>query len=330
MNTQGVDEDALDSEALQAQIDLSMSFAQSLVSSWMEPHKFPTNSRKKDLEKELTDYMRRPPRLGVGASVPEGHQSTSREVARLKGKLVGSKRSRDEEETTAAKQASDEEGESRASAIKKKARPDPFDVVHGKKKKKQKVAESIPTTPILHAPATPHSTGDSPKEVEDMVLGATQSPKLNGTHTATLTPVKSKKKKKQAFQAVKDESSDATDAHVIQSLDSRIAEKSIPRDTPLSPNPKPGKGVTGEEPIDPFLATTPRSSNVLHKSLPPVLAKIPLLNLSGPPSDPESDADHAMTTSPKKKRKRRKKKKSHTGLDNPETTTSPQQTTNTQ
>jgi hypothetical protein len=178
-----------------------------------------------------------------------------------------------------------------------------------------------------------------------MVLGATQSPKLNGTHTATFTPVKSKKKKKQAFQAVKDESSDATDAHVIQSLDSRIAEKSIPRDTPLSPNPKPGnymiyigcdhtpadwrigKGVTGEEPIDPFLATTPRSSNVLHKSLPPVLAKIPLLNLSGPPSDPESDADQAMTTSPKKKRKRRKKKKSHTVLDNPETTTSPQQTT---
>ncbi|KAF8169229.1 hypothetical protein BJ912DRAFT_1000311, partial [Pholiota molesta] len=41
-------------------------------------------------------------------------------------------------------------------------------------------------------------------------------------------------------------------------------------------------------------------------------------------SDPESDADQAMTTSPKKKRKRRKKKKSHTVLDNPETTTSPQ------
>lgn len=62
MNTRGIDEDALDSEALQAQIDLSMSFAQDLVSSWMAPHKFPTNSRKKDLEKELTDYMRRPPR----------------------------------------------------------------------------------------------------------------------------------------------------------------------------------------------------------------------------------------------------------------------------
>lgn len=62
MNSQDIDEDALDSEALQAQIDLSMSFAQGLVSSWMDPHKFPKNSRQKDLEKELTDYMRRPPR----------------------------------------------------------------------------------------------------------------------------------------------------------------------------------------------------------------------------------------------------------------------------
>lgn len=97
--------------------------------------------------------------------------------------------------------------------------------------------------PILHAPATPHSTGDSPKEVEDMVLGAIQSPKLNGTRTATSTPVKRKKKKK-TFQAVKDESSDSTtDAHVIQPLDSRIAEKSVPRDTPLPPNPKPGNYI---------------------------------------------------------------------------------------
>lgn len=57
-----VDEGSLDPEALQAQIDLSMSFAQDLVSSWLDPSKFSKSSRKQDLEKELTDYMRRPPR----------------------------------------------------------------------------------------------------------------------------------------------------------------------------------------------------------------------------------------------------------------------------
>lgn len=57
-----MDEDAIDTEALQAQIDLSMSFAQNLVSSWIQPHKIPRNPRKKDLEKELSEYMQRPAR----------------------------------------------------------------------------------------------------------------------------------------------------------------------------------------------------------------------------------------------------------------------------
>lgn len=62
MDTEVVDNDSIDTEALQAQIDLSMSFAQGLVSSWMKSHKLPTNSRKRDLEKELSEYMKRPPR----------------------------------------------------------------------------------------------------------------------------------------------------------------------------------------------------------------------------------------------------------------------------
>lgn len=57
-----ITEDAVDTQALQAQIDLSMSFAQNLVSSWMKPHKLSTNSQKKDIENELKEYMRRPPR----------------------------------------------------------------------------------------------------------------------------------------------------------------------------------------------------------------------------------------------------------------------------
>ena len=57
-----MDEDAIDAEALQAQIDLSMSFAQNLVSSWIQPYKISRGPHKNDLEKELLEYMRRPAR----------------------------------------------------------------------------------------------------------------------------------------------------------------------------------------------------------------------------------------------------------------------------
>lgn len=57
-----VDEDNIDTEALQAQIDLSMSFAQTLVSSWLKPQKTSTISRKRNFEAELRDYMHCPPR----------------------------------------------------------------------------------------------------------------------------------------------------------------------------------------------------------------------------------------------------------------------------
>jgi hypothetical protein len=145
------DSDAIDVETLQAQIDLSMSLANNLVSSWIEPHRIPRNSPKKDLEKEISEYMQRPARhdllvlpkinaeriarLGVGASIPDGYNSAS---TRLKGKLAGTKHSREEDEDIASQQASDTERESRTIAIKTKSKYDPFDVVHGKKKKKEK------------------------------------------------------------------------------------------------------------------------------------------------------------------------------------------------
>ena len=52
----------LDLASLQAQIDMSMSFAQDLVSSWVESSKVAASSRSHDLEKELKEHMRRPPR----------------------------------------------------------------------------------------------------------------------------------------------------------------------------------------------------------------------------------------------------------------------------
>jgi hypothetical protein len=59
MDNRHTDEDEIDTEALQAQIDLSMSFAQNLVSSWIKPSR-KLSSRSRDVEGELKEHMRRP------------------------------------------------------------------------------------------------------------------------------------------------------------------------------------------------------------------------------------------------------------------------------
>jgi len=62
MSNHEFNEDAIDLQELQAQIDLSMSFAQNLVTSWVKPAHFAQHTKKKDLENELKEYMRRPAR----------------------------------------------------------------------------------------------------------------------------------------------------------------------------------------------------------------------------------------------------------------------------
>ena len=57
------EEDGMDLETLQAQIDMSMAFTHDLVSGWMKASKakLPSSSRAND-DRELEEYMRRPPR----------------------------------------------------------------------------------------------------------------------------------------------------------------------------------------------------------------------------------------------------------------------------
>ena len=54
-----MDEDDISLENLQAQIDMSMSFAQSLVSSWVKPSKPGISRKKVDLENEMLEATRR-------------------------------------------------------------------------------------------------------------------------------------------------------------------------------------------------------------------------------------------------------------------------------
>jgi hypothetical protein len=62
MSTIPTDDDDMDTETIQAQIDLSMSFVHDLVSSWIKPSVKSTLPTRKDTEKEMQEYMRRPPR----------------------------------------------------------------------------------------------------------------------------------------------------------------------------------------------------------------------------------------------------------------------------
>lgn len=142
----GGDEDNTDLETLQARIDMSMSYAQDLVSSWIEPNKAATTSRSYDIEKELKEYMKRPLRLGVGASIPE-ENNMSREEARLKGRLRAKmKTKRSFDEVDKRKSASDDEEESKAGVIKKKTKFDPFASMSRSNKKSRATPASQEST----------------------------------------------------------------------------------------------------------------------------------------------------------------------------------------
>jgi len=306
-----MDEDAIDVETLQAQIDLSMSFAKSLVSSWIQPHRIPKNAHKKDLEKELSEYMQRPARLGVGASIPEGYNSASREATRLKGKLAGTKHSREEDDDIASQHASDTEGESRVIAIKPKPKYDPFDVVHGKKKKKDKDIDHEDANLQLilaNSNATQLQATISPKEIVSQCL---DGPEPNNP---TLSPSKKKKKRKK----LKEENGthDVKGSHAEAGASSALICNGSNNvlNPPLTP-PRRSAELDSVE-VTPKSQRTadvslisPSALNIQprHKSIPDFLTR-PLLNLK-PHSDRDSDHEGTPSSSQKKKRKRRRRKK---------------------
>ncbi|CAA7260024.1 unnamed protein product [Cyclocybe aegerita] len=316
MSSDNIDEDSIDVEALQAQIDLSMSFAQGLVTSWMDPRKFPTNSHRNDLEKELSEYMKRPSRLGVGASIPEGHQSISRETARLKGKLVGSKRPREEDGVTAPKAEYDDEHESRATAIKKKHRLDPFDVVHGKKKNK-----APPSSPPALSPQVGPS--QSPKQANFGQKADEPTAGLNSFSPLDASPKKKKKKRKKLAEVQGDESLAKIASTSHQGSELPIREQTPPPPPTIAPAPSTPPQDLDEVhdelmAVSPATPTSPPMKLAQGKSIPADLLRRPLLNLTRPPpSDEESDDHVAETPSASPKKRKRKKKKKHQANGDP-------------
>ncbi|KAG6833938.1 hypothetical protein H0H87_007949 [Tephrocybe sp. NHM501043] len=316
------DEDSIDLETLQAQIDMSMSFAQDMVSSWIKPsRKLP--SRGKDIEAELKEYMRRPPRcahltnrlfsectdvafeirLGVGAAVPE-NSTSSRDIARLKGQLVGkgNKRPREDEPDSKEKDRSDDEGESRGGAIKKKARVDPFGNINKKKKN-----TSIPEKMALASPRPP-TIPEADKEEEEEANLVTEG-LISGLSTPSATPQRKKHKKKRANI---DPAVDVNSGITLTLATLAVNSPSIPpNDSKASPPTTPPNVA---KVVDVSLTKMPPTpQQLLRQAQSAALLQYPLLNLDTPgnvDSENENDANSdAGGESPKKKKRRRRKKK---------------------
>ncbi|KAH7887593.1 hypothetical protein F5I97DRAFT_1861488 [Phlebopus sp. FC_14] len=140
------DED-VDTETLQAQIDMSMSFVHNLVTSWIHPvHAAQLRTAATHAERTLDEELRRPARLGVGAPIP-GIPPAARDAAKLKHRLskASEKRPTSDQPLSQPHSTSDEEEKGRAT--KRKIRGDPFAMEKSKKKRKISEVLQIGPTP---------------------------------------------------------------------------------------------------------------------------------------------------------------------------------------
>lgn len=288
MSQEELIEDDIDLETLQAQIDLSMAHTKDLVASWIKPGRSSsTHAGRRTGERDIEELLRRPPRLGVGAPIPAASGINGIETIKLKNKLVGKKRGREEDETSTAPKVAvdsdDEEG--RGTVIKKKAKVDPF-ASKGKKKNPFAISSDKHTAGEGSSKATKLNQIESPSLPSSHDVPSTQPVSLE--QKIPETP-KKKKKHKHSLEASSPQqlalvgSKDATQQLDSTPLVSEQSKTTPPpsvdrRDSPSKTKPGPLDGGTA----------------------------LPLLNLDGPPP---ITTEQSPSSPDKKKRKRRKKKK---------------------
>ncbi|KAI0939397.1 hypothetical protein AcW1_004453 [Taiwanofungus camphoratus] len=261
----------------------------------------------------------------------------SRETARLKNKLTGSagRKHAREEDRSAVTVPSDDEEESRAGAIRKKAKVDPFEKLKegkGKKKKDQSNEMSVESGVSMALNPDQSSKND---EVSGNTHGITldeQQDKQHSGQSDLLNYVLGKKKRQKLMKdsVVNLATSPAPSSlNVIASAAASISGSCncAEMSHDLISNPKHkgtnSSGLTQLEKspssdITRKTITAGIESTVLSISASPIVKStsksitvsgLPLLNLNGPPGQPED----AAILSSKKKRKRRKKKKKSLG-----------------
>ncbi|KAF5358941.1 hypothetical protein D9758_004769 [Tetrapyrgos nigripes] len=220
--------------------------------------------------------------LGVGAAIPESSASLTRETVRLKGQLVGNKNKRPREEDGETKAHSDsDEGQSKASSIRKKVKHDPFAGTHGKKKKKD-LQEPKPTEAEAVAQK---SDAANPKDCQAM--------NRSNPFSVSKLQVSKPDVTLSVPPAMHDEADQQKDSS--QSVPSKETEreKSISSEKAIPTSPSQSVTTKPQSPQSPKIS---RSS-------------VSVLNLDGPVGDDDSGDDEAQASPSKKRRKRRKKKK---------------------
>ncbi|KAG2156239.1 hypothetical protein DEU56DRAFT_906404 [Suillus clintonianus] len=327
-------DDDIDTETLQAQINMSMSFAEDLVSSWIKPaHKANLGKSAVDAQKLLDEQLRRPPRLGVGAPIPES-SATARDAVRLKHRLIGKGKKRaPEDDTTLKTEHHSEDEERRGGTVRKKMKLDPF---ARRSKTKAKIFGNF-VTQSTNQPSSPHRQtdgGDSKTGGDDMEQdrnGHSIPSSLEASKTNSDSSAKKGEKKRRKLSATGSERSTSFQEQAIPhaqpiTIPDRSGNQS------LSVNPRPlGSELSSVS----FSISGPFSMAALHTELkrdgdlnvpdistqypaPPSQAAqhpealrltVPLLNLDGPPDRGDGPGKDDNPDSPKKKRKRRKKKK---------------------
>ncbi|THH12254.1 hypothetical protein EW145_g99 [Phellinidium pouzarii] len=324
----------IDLEVFQAQVDLSMALTNELVSSWIHPS-LKSSSVARSTEKELQELLQRPPRLGVGASLPESATTSARENTKLKNKLTGKdkKRSREDvEEAVNKKDGSDEEDEEgrKGEASTKRSAEGSISLSGGIILK-----DGLAPGSALETSAPKGVAVSSNTTFQDKNESSDRTGQLNTTRDAFSPSIRKKKKKKKKKQADLVDgavepfgSGLANDANVEKSVDETgqidmewtgfddsvlhamdidtgpVKEKKDTRSEEqsknLSPNHK-GKEAKTATP------SKPKSSSATQY-ISPAHVGLPLLNLHGPPPS-DADDESVHSSSPKKRRRRRRKNK---------------------
>lgn len=210
MLSDGVD-NAVDLEALQAQIDLSMALTDQLVSSWLPKSATGKTNEKngKTFNAELQDVLRRPARLGVGAPLPESTSGTTKEILRLKSKLSGKSKRKfgdDNENSKADHDLEDDEGRGKGGeSTMKRIRLDPFSTGQGRRKAKinggdngdaRNASNEIPSNSqgLQNYSAPPTLPDFSPGALStipanDAANGSERMPENEVSHTSHIAPM---------------------------------------------------------------------------------------------------------------------------------------------
>ncbi|KIJ70128.1 hypothetical protein HYDPIDRAFT_23269 [Hydnomerulius pinastri MD-312] len=303
-----VADDDIDVETLQAQIDMSMSVAHNLVTSWIKPAQIAQlRSNSTDATQILEEELRRPPRLGVGAPIP-GAPFAVRDASKLKHRLMknGGKNSSQGETSSSHTPSKSNDEEQKGRSTKRKAKVDPFTLGGSKKRK---TISSL----VGNSLSTPEVGQKGPRKNAGSEDGAGISKRTKNETSEEQSKSKSSMKKKLLIEPKVRESSEGLPHQPLSFTSPRSVGAPPHVPSPSSPS-RTTLSLASTSGLPPKSAAGGQQSNNSPTPVPDQAKQLGflLLNLDGPPDLPNKLGNASSPNSSRKKRKRRKKKKAQT------------------